>query len=187
MRLLKAGRLAWVFAMLGIAGAAGANELDLRLPDALYLQAGLGKNVASASVGLTWDFAWTHENALGSWDAYLDLSLGHWRISNQGATPGHQDATRVGLTPVLRLQPRGWGRFFVEAGIGLNWVFPIYQNDNRKFSTTFNFGDHLAAGWRFGPSGDQEVILSIQHYSNAGIKDPNPGENFVQLRYSQRF
>lgn len=153
----------------------------------MYVQAGAGKNVASATIGVTWDIPWRHENELGAWDAYLELSLGHWRVSNGDAAAGHQNSTRVGLTPVLRLQPKGWNRFFFEAGIGVNWIFPTYRNDTREFSTTFNFGDHLAAGWLFGPSGDQELTLRLQHFSNAGIKHPNPGENFLQLRYARRF
>ncbi len=48
-------------------------------------------------------------------------------------------------------------------------------------------GDHLAAGWQFGPRRDHELTLRIQHFSNAGIRHPNPGENFVQLRYARRF
>ena len=33
----------------------------------------------------------------------------------------------------------------------------------------------------------QEVSLRFQHFSNAGIKEPNPGENFFQVRYSSRY
>ena len=31
------------------------------------------------------------------------------------------------------------------------------------------------------------VILRVEHTSNASIKKPNPGENFVQLRYGYTF
>jgi lipid A 3-O-deacylase len=27
----------------------------------------------------------------------------------------------------------------------------------------------------------------VQHFSNAGIKKPNPGETFLRLRYAYRF
>ena len=39
-------------------------------------------------------------------------------------------------------------------------------------------------GWTLGDRKDQEIALRVQHFSNAGIKHPNPGEYFVQLRYS---
>ena len=35
--------------------------------------------------------------------------------------------------------------------------------------------------------GAHELALRVQHYSNAGIRHPNPGENFVQLRGSFAF
>jgi len=29
--------------------------------------------------------------------------------------------------------------------------------------------------------------LRVQHFSNAGIKEPNPGETFYKVRYAYRF
>jgi len=37
-------------------------------------------------------------------------------------------------------------------------------------------------GLRFGQERRQEVMLRVQHLSNASIKSPNPGINYVQLR-----
>jgi lipid A 3-O-deacylase len=172
---------------VALAGSASAGEPLLRLPNAAYVQAGLGDGVRSAAIGFTWDLPWRHENDWSVWEGYLDLSLGRWRVSTDGAWSGHQEVTQVGITPVARLRPKGWSQFFFEAGIGANWIFPIYSNNSRRFSTTFNFGDHIAVGWQFGAMGDREVTLRLQHFSNAGIKHPNPGENFVQLRYAHRF
>lgn len=188
IRIVRQGRLlnAILVAAFGLTGLAGAGEPSL-LPDTAYVQAGAGDNVASGTFGVTWDLPWRHENDWGVWEGYLDLSLGRWHMSGGGIRSGHDDVTQVGITPVIRLRPTGWNHFFLEAGIGVNWIFPIYQNDSRQFSTTFNFGDHLAAGWQFGASGNQELTLRLQHFSNAGIKHPNPGENFVQLRYARRF
>jgi hypothetical protein len=56
-----------------------------------------------------------------------------------------------------------------------------------RFSTRFNFGDHLAVGLRFGPRGEHGVALRLQHFSNGGIEKPNPGEDFLQLRYLREF
>lgn len=52
------------------------------------------------------------------------------------------------------------------------------------FSTTFNFGEHLAVGRQLGATRHHEVALRVQHFSNAGIRQPNPGENLVQVRYA---
>jgi lipid A 3-O-deacylase len=96
--------------------------------------------------------------------------------------------TQAGVTPVVRWHPPSWGGdWYVEGGIGANLLLPIYRSRDKRFSTAFNFGDHIAIGRRFGPSRQHEMALRIQHFSNAGIKDPNPGEDFVQLRYSHRY
>ncbi len=96
--------------------------------------------------------------------------------------------THFGVTPVWRWYPQGQSdRWFLEAGIGANLLAPVYRNRDKRFSTTFNFGDHLAVGWYFGPQRRHELALRLQHFSNAGIKQPNPGEDSVQLRYLARF
>ena len=77
--------------------------------------------------------------------------------------------------------------FVRRGGIGANVIVPIYHSDDKHFSTEFNFGDHLAIGRQFGDHREQEIALRLQHFSNAGIREPNPGENFQQLRYLKRF
>jgi lipid A 3-O-deacylase len=59
----------------------------------------------------------------------------------------------------------------------------IYRRGQTKFSTSFNFGDHLGIGFSFGPGRKNEIAMRAQHFSNAGIKEPNPGKNFLELRY----
>ena len=75
----------------------------------------------------------------------------------------------------------------LAAGVGLTATSSVYQTRQKHFSTSFNFGTHLAIGRSFGERREHEVSLRIEHFSNAGIKHPNPGENFVQLRYARRF
>jgi lipid A 3-O-deacylase len=57
----------------------------------------------------------------------------------------------------------------------------------KRFSTVFQFGDLVGMGRRFGPAMEHEVVLGVTHHSNAGVRHPNPGENFVQLQYLHRF
>jgi lipid A 3-O-deacylase len=49
-----------------------------------------------------------------------------------------------------------------------------------------HFADHLAVGRRFGEGLQPEVALRVQHFSSGGIHRPNPGEDFLQLRYWRR-
>ena len=49
-----------------------------------------------------------------------------------------------------------------------------------RFSTEFNFGDHIGLGRKFGADG--EIELRAEHDANGGYRNPNPGENWFQLR-----
>ena len=76
----------------------------------------------------------------------------------------------------------------LTAGATWDWAQQwLYETDRKRFSTTFNFGDHLAVGRNFGQRSEHELSLRLQHFSNGGIKHPNPGEDFIQLRYAYRF
>jgi len=64
---------------------------------------------------------------------------------------------------------------------------PVFQSRSRSFSTELNFQSHLAVGQALGAHGENDLALRIEHFSNAGIREPNPGMDFVSLRYTYRF
>ena len=68
----------------------------------------------------------------------------------------------------------------------MGYIVPLYQSQGKQFSTQFNFGDHIGVGRVYGEHRQNELMLRVQHFSNAGIARPNPGENFVQLRFVHR-
>lgn len=134
-------------------------------------------------VGVTRDWPWEKEFSFGRASGYWEVSLGRWHSEGRGS----HWVGQVGLTPVLRIQPRTWSEgWFIEGGIGANLLFPIYHSEKKRFSTVFNFGDHIAVGKRFGDKQQHELALRLQHFSNGGIEEPNPGEDFLQLRYSRQ-
>jgi len=155
-------------------------------PSTVFVQLGAAEHGQEATVGGTWDLPWRRDFDGCVLSGYLEGAIGRWNGNGENAS--NVWFTQLGVTPVLRVQPRSWPRgLFAEAGIGANVIVPVYHNDTKHFSTTFNFGDHLAIGWQFGEEQRNEVALRLQHFSNAGIREPNPGENFVQLRYAHRF
>ncbi len=156
-------------------------------PSGGFVQFGAAEAAQMAVLGLTWTWPWKRPLWGGELSGYSEVSVGRWNADS--APRGYGWFTQVGLTPVLRWSIGAQRTWFVEAGIGGNLLLPIYENDSerKRFSTTFNFGDHLAVGRRFGQDGAQSVSLRFQHFSNASIRKPNPGENFLQLRYSKRF
>jgi lipid A 3-O-deacylase len=76
---------------------------------------------------------------------------------------------------------------YVEGAIGFHLISPVRLEESRGFSTAFQFGDHIGAGARFGEHGRYDLGLRFQHLSNAGIKKPNNGINFTQLRFQVHF
>jgi len=80
-----------------------------------------------------------------------------------------------------------WNPWFVEGGIGATVTSSVYRNFDKHFSTAFNSGDHVGVGYAFGAARKNEIALRAEHFSNAGIKHPNPGQNFVELRYVHHF
>ncbi|KQW44798.1 hypothetical protein ASD88_18760 [Pelomonas sp. Root662] len=89
------------------------------------------------------------------------------------------------MTPTLRWW--AWRGAFVEVGIGATVTSRVYETDGKRFSSRFNFGSHLGAGWSLDDKRSQELVVRIEHYSNGGFRRPNPGENFLQVRYAHRF
>jgi lipid A 3-O-deacylase len=153
--------------------------------DGSSVEIGFGnENTETARVGLqwTWGERWLSER---SWTlgGYWDLQVGRW----SGPLRPGRDKERVwdlGITPVFRLEratrTRVWP--FFEAAIGFHLLSDLGINSQRRFSSHFQFGEHIAAGVRFGEANRYEMSLRLQHLSNGGITSPNPGINFFQLR-----
>lgn len=163
----------------------GAQAVDL-FPGGVFAQGGLADHGSySATVGLVWPWSWRREALGGELSASTEFYAAYW--SGRTAT-GRQGFTQIGLVPVLRYRFSG-GRsaWFAEAGIGISGMDSLYRTREKQFSSSFNFVDVVAAGRSFGAGRRQEVSLRATHFSNAGIKKPNPGENFLQLRYALLF
>jgi len=163
--------------------AAFATAVSLAAParalDGLALDLGYGKDDTKLwRVGAQWK--WEKKWSAGRrWEiaGYWDLAAGAW----------HNSANTLydfGLTPVFRLQRRipEWPSYYFEAAIGFHLITELNISERRVFGSSFQFGDHLGAGVRFGQRGRYDISLRLQHVSNGSIRRPNPGIDFVQLR-----
>ena len=130
--------------------------------DGLSLEAGAGTDddVKPVRVGAQW-------NSRYRW-LYWDLSFGGW-------TGGHGRVYDLGVTPTARLGHSP----YLEAGVGAHVLSDLDVGTGREFSTRFQFGDHIGAGVRFG---HYDLGVRFQHLSNGGLRNPNPGINFLMLR-----
>ena len=154
--------------------------------DSAALEVGTGNKTQfiRARAQWLWDKQWfsTGGRHLGGyWDATLMQMRGN-AYQGRDAT---QNITVIGITPVFRWQSDTRKGFYAEGGIGAHYFSSIYDNNNRSFSTNFQFGDHLGVGVVTNDGWD--IGLKIQHYSNGGYKHPNPGANFVVLKAGKTF
>ncbi|BDT67570.1 hypothetical protein os1_17470 [Comamonadaceae bacterium OS-1] len=171
------------------AGACGGDALATEpTGPSLYLQGGQTfaqhGDTRTATIGLRLPVQpvfWGGRVTL-AWDVFVS----HWQVD---APPGARSHfTQIGLVPMFRHRfDGGQSPWFVEAGVGIAYLNAPYQTTHKSFSTQWNFSDHLGVGRSFGAQRQQELGLVLQHVSNAGLRSPNPGETFLQLRYAYSF
>jgi lipid A 3-O-deacylase len=157
-------------------------------PDSVFVQGGTTAQTRTATVGATWDWGADWKLGNGRLTGYTETSAAYWSFLDHDPSRGRDQLGQFALVPVLRWRPAaGASPWFVEAGIGLTVTTSVYKTRTKEFSTAFNFGDHLGVGRNFGEGRRHELAVRVEHFSNASIKEPNPGETFVQLRYAYRF
>ena len=155
--------------------------------DGASFEAGGGDEVRMVRLGVqsNWQQRWFQSNGThvgGHWNA----ALGQWRASAWDHVPGQRHTiTAIGLTPVFRWQSDDLAGWYAEGGIGLNLLSRLYENNGDHLSTSFQFNDHLGAGYVFKNRWDLGV--KFEHFSNGGIKKPNSGVNFVLVRLAYQF
>lgn len=151
------------------------------------LEVGSGEKVHFLRFGTQsdWHKSWFEGNGRHL-TGYWDFSLARWRgTAYEGDPNRRQNITSVGITPVLRYQADDGKGWYAEGGIGANLLSHVYHNGGKRLSTAFEFGDHLGVGYVFANKWD--VALKLQHFSNASIKEPNDGVNFVVLKVGRAF
>jgi len=172
-------KLTHLFALCALALALPARATDI------FVDAETGNHARLVGLGV----AMPGRDALfggGGWqvDQAWDARIANVRAKNSAATD--RELWDVGLVPVLRLRSSSAGDVmpFAEAGLGVHLISRT-QLDNRKFSTAFQFGEHLRIDARFGA---YAASLRLEHISNGSIKRPNSGMTFagVELSYGWR-
>lgn len=173
--------------LLALSGTAtSAQSLDSQ--PTWYLQAAQGDSSSTALV-LGTTLPWKQEAwRLGSGDVrgHWDMWLGAW--SNRPMQQPRFQTAALGIGPSLRWRgAQGTSPWFAEVGTALMVTGKTLSHDDQRMGTRWNFASHLGMGMNFGPQRAHELSLRIQHASNAGLKKPNPGLNFVQIRYAQTY
>jgi lipid A 3-O-deacylase len=154
--------------------------------DGMSLELGSGDGTNMGRIGVQWDWnrKWLQT---GGWHVggYWDLSLGYW---DAGTVPAGRNGSIVdiGLTPVFRIQQNDLRGLYGEIAVGFH-LLSHTTIGSKTLSTAYQFGDHFGVGYRFGDKGQYDLGYRYQHLSNGGIKKPNNGINFNQIRFQYRF
>ena len=145
-------------------------------------------SVNAYRVGAQWDWNKKLIEA-GNWHlgGYWEANLGYWDNRSNGRTA--DELFDIGFTPVFRLQQNSITGLspYAELGVGIHFLSRTSVSTQRQFGSSFQFGDHIGAGLRFGDRGRYDIGYRYQHLSNLGIKQPNQGINFHQLRLQYHF
>jgi opacity protein-like surface antigen len=158
-----------------------------KLIDSVYGEYAAGQQVRMGRIGATsdWNKQWFQSNG-NSLSGYWDASFGAWQGRKARNIPGaHQNLVDIGLTPVFRYQADNKKGWYVEGGIGIHVLSKLYDNNDDKLATAFQFGDHIGVGYVF--DNKWEIAAKIQHFSNGGIKEPNSGVNYAVLKAAYHF
>jgi lipid A 3-O-deacylase len=176
-----------VLAALLAASATLSHAFDLK-PDAVSLEAGAGTHGARiVGAGLVWDWDFERMRRKAELTAHTELLVNSWRADAIGG--GENSYTQVVLLPSLRMRlARGASPWYFELGIGASYMDRLFVTPDKQFSTRWNFYDVMGVGHTLGgPDGKHEIGMRWIHVSNGGLKKPNPGQDFLQLRYVARF
>lgn len=159
------------WALDGVSIAGGSN-LDAHTKNIDFLQ---------ISVRDSFDGRWFESDA-GSVRTSWDASITRWNPQSHENWVG-----AVGVAARYQFSSHGTWAPYLEYGLGGALISNLRVTDNRRFSTHFQFSNRLEMGIRYGQDMENELGLALWHYSNAFIKEPNPGVDYISLRYTRRF
>lgn len=168
--------------MLGAAAAVclGAHAAGWA-PDGAFAEAGFAPSSGrSVTVGAQWSWDWQARFGDTGATGFTEAYVSRWSA--------RETITQVGVVPMVRLRLKhGQSPWFMEGGIGISLTDSLYRNHGKQFSTRFNFVDVFGIGRSLDAEHRRDISLRLAHVSNANLKKPNPGENFLQLRYAAAF
>lgn len=155
-------------------------------PSAASVSAGFaGHGAYALTTSARWNWIWRHVDQGSEWTGYYEAYVSHW---NSPAVGERLSYTQVGALPVLRHRyDDGRSPWFFDVGVGVSYMDKLYHRGVKPFSTQFNFVDVVGFGRSFGAKRDQELGVRMTHVSNARMKSPNPGETYLQVRYTRAF
>ena len=179
-----AGLIFAVIVSVGCAQPAPAESADWIGPDEVAFNAGYGSHVNVVGVSASWRYK-PLIAALDrpSLDTRLMAQLAYWYGRERPTSD--PSVWGVGLLPMLRWTARGEAALlpYIEGGVGINILSSTRINNDRVFSTAFQFEEQGGVGVTFGPINRYALAVYVQHVSNGNIKKPNDGLTHLGLLF----
>jgi hypothetical protein len=112
-----------------------------------------------------------------------------WEVAFGTLHEGSKDRLFVSGGPLWRFTPaQDWrtARFVIDFGVNPT-LLSDYKFSKVDLGGRFQFTSFLSAGLRFGREQSSRLAVRLQHISNAGIYDRNPGTDQLGVEFSHRF
>lgn len=173
---------AWLFVLsLAAPGCIPVAFADNTSQGAVSLRAGAGEH--ASRIGLAWESPplWSYRfgGNTNRLDLTTELGVAYWKAKTP-RTPA--SVWQFSAMPVLRWTTGE--RFYIEAGFGPT-VFTRTHFANEEISTAFQFGSEVGMGVYLSRA--SRIGMRFAHFSNGGIKTPNPGFQILQLTYTYQY
>lgn len=142
---------------------------------------GVGKQYKRYTLNYEAASVWTTKFS-GNWgrlDLTPEIGVSYWTADGSRSP---SQAWQFSAIPMFRWWTTE--RFYIEAGIGVTALTRTRFAD-KNIGSAFQFGDHIGAGFLL--TRHDRIGLRLSHFSNAGIKRPNPGLDTLQLTYTYQF
>lgn len=142
---------------------------------------GMGKEYQRATLNYETPVLWSLDvGVLGKVDLTIEAGFSYWFTTNNNFQ--HNRMWQLEATPLLRW----WvlGPVYIEGGVGVAFFDTTYFVD-KQISTSFQFADQVGVGVRLTDS--IRVSARYVHFSNGGIKQPNPGLNICLVAIAYEF
>lgn len=118
-------------------------------------------------------------SARGSLVFYSEAQLQRWQARVAGGERAH--AWVAGIMGFARYAPEFCSRCFVDAGIGAFGIDDRAALSSRPTGSNFTFAEQIGAGIYLDRQQRSELRIGWAHFSNAGVRRPNPGYDFIQV------
>lgn len=167
--------------MLVLATASSVAMAQQGSEGGVSLHYGVGNHFQRVTLNYETPSWWTHQfgSGWGKLDLNGELGGAYWWAS------GSRDPSTIWQANAIPML-RWWAndRFYLEAGVGVT-LFSRTSFADKRIGSAFQFGDHVGMGFLLNKNNRLGVRYS--HFSNAGIKRPNPGLDLVQVTYTYQF